>query len=270
MEGIDCIAGMRLVKDGFPVALPPVITKAQVKDIRALATAKGRREQGLFLVEGDKMAREWLAAAEGDIQYIVGLPPWLQSEATLIGRHKAAQVISVTEEALARISTQQSPNGALIVARIPAVPKQLPTNEWCIVLDAVQDPGNLGTIIRIADWFGVVHVVCSPDCADYYNPKVVAAAMGGHLRVQLHTTVLVPFLKKYEAPVLAATLAGRPMSEISRLKAAALIIGNESKGISAEVKACATQEVSIPRRGGAESLNAAVATGILLAALGPA
>ncbi len=243
-----------------------MITKAQVRDIRALATAKGRAESGRFLVEGDKLAREWLAA-DAKIEYIVGVGGWLADHRQLIGRHSEAVVIEVSEAELARISTQQSPNSTLLVAHIPTTPKYLPADEWCIVLDTVQDPGNLGSIIRIADWFGVGHVVCSPGCADFYNPKVVAAAMGGHLRVQLHVTALPPFLSACSMPVLAATLGGDPMNQIQKPERAALIIGNESKGISAEVLRCATREVTIPKLGGAESLNAAVSAGILLAVL---
>jgi TrmH family RNA methyltransferase len=246
-----------------------VITKAQVKDIRALATSKGRHEQNAFLIEGNKLAKEWLSA-EKPITYIIALDDWLKQNHSLMLRHPEAQVLSVTENELARVSTHQSPNDALVVAPIPASPGQLPFNEWCLVLDTVQDPGNLGTIIRIADWFGIDHVLCSPGCADFYNPKVVAAAMGGHLRVQLHIASLPDFLAQCNMPVLAATLHGRALQEIKPLPRAALIIGNESKGISEEVLRFATQQVTIARRGGAESLNAAVSAGILLSALLPA
>ncbi len=257
------------MKGGIPVALPLVITKAQVKDIRALATAKGRAAQGAFLAEGDKLAREWLASQAG-IRYVIAVPGWTEANHALISRHPEAHTMTVTEDELARISTQQTPNGALVIPAIPSPPASLPGNEWCLVLDSVQDPGNVGAIIRIADWFGVKHVVCSPGCADYYNPKVVAAGMGGHLRVALHTSMLAPYLESFGMPVLAATLGGASMHSLRRQEAAALVIGNESKGISEEVLRFATQAVTIPKRGGAESLNAAVAAGILLAALGPA
>jgi TrmH family RNA methyltransferase len=254
---------------GIPVALLPVITKAQVKDIRSLATAKGRLEQGAFLVEGDKLAREWLTA-NAKLRHIIGLSDWLDGNQSLLKRHPEAQVLEISETDLARIATQQSPNAALLVAEIPPPPPDLPTAEWCIVLDTIQDPGNLGAIIRIADWFGIKHVVCSPGCADYYNPKVVAAAMGGHLRVHLHTAFLPLFLKACTMHVLAATLNGTPMAEVGKHSRAALVIGNESRGVSEDVLACVSGKVTIPKKGGAESLNAAVATGILVSALGPA
>jgi TrmH family RNA methyltransferase len=245
-----------------------VITKAQVKDIRALATSKGRQEQGAYVAEGDKLAREWLTS-EKKVQYIVGLDSWLNSELSLIDSHPEAKVISVSQEELGKISTQQAPNKVLVVTSIPAAPVKLPDEEWCVVLDSVQDPGNLGSIIRIADWFAIPHIICSPGCADFYNPKVVGAGMGGHLRVQLHSATLSTFLTTYKRPVVAATLGGKSMYNVSRQEVAALIIGNESKGISKEIMGMATMQVAIPRRGGAESLNAAVSAGILLAVLGP-
>jgi TrmH family RNA methyltransferase len=245
-----------------------MITKAQVKEIRALATAKGRTEQNAFMAGGDKLAREWLSA-EGAIRYVVALQGWLDRHHAMIARHPEAEVIAVSDEELGRASSMQSPNGALIVAPIPPPPSRLPHNEWCIVLDTIQDPGNLGAIIRIADWFAIGHVVCSPGCADYYNPKVVGAAMGGHLRVRLHVAALPAFLASCGMPVLAATLRGTPAGALPKTRSAALVIGNESKGISPEVLKHATQEVTIMRRGGAESLNAAVSAGILVASLLP-
>lgn len=242
-----------------------MISKSQVKDIRALASAKGRQEQQRFLVEGDKLAREWLGQGSG-IELIAATPEWLRSNENLLAS-QASRIIEVSAEELARISTQASPNSALLAVRIPPPPSKLPAEEWCIALDTLQDPGNLGTIIRIADWFGIGHVVCSPGCADCYNPKVVASAMGGHLRVRLHQAVLEDFLKQCRMPVFAATLRGRPMQEFAPQKAATLLIGNESKGIHPALLPLATHEVSIPGKGGAESLNAAVSAGILAAAL---
>ena len=142
-------------------------------------------------------------------------------------------------------------------------------NEWCLALDDIQDPGNMGTIIRIADWFGIGHIICSPACVDVYNPKVVQSAMGGHLRVGIYEADIAAFLDATPLPKIAATLNGENVYAMARLKAGVLIIGNESKGVSARVAALATQKVTIPRRGGAESLNAGVSAGILCALLLP-
>jgi TrmH family RNA methyltransferase len=245
-----------------------MITKAQVKEIQSLTRSKGRAEYGAYLAEGDKLAKEWLSS-DHRIRYVVASSVWIDNNETLFARHPEARVLEVSRGDLERVSAQSTPNEALVVAEIPESPKALPHNEWALVLDTIQDPGNLGTIIRIADWFGINHVVCSPGCADFYNPKVVASGMGGHLRVQLHETELVPFLKNCGMPVLAATLAGKPMNSIEKLKAAALLIGNESKGLSEEVLKCATAEVTISKRGGAESLNAAVSAGVLVSHLMP-
>ena len=119
---------------------------------------------GAFAAEGGKLAREWLAA-DGPLRYVAALPAWLDDHKALLARHPEAQVLAVTEEELSRISTLQSPNGALVITHLPEPPKALPQNEWCLVLEQIQVPGNLGTIIRIADWFGVQHIVCSPGCA---------------------------------------------------------------------------------------------------------
>ena len=127
----------------------------------------------------------------------------------------------------------------------------------------------MGSIIRIADWFGIHHIICSPECTDVYNPKVVQSAMGSHLRVDIYESELVPFLGEMSIPKIAATLDGENIYNMKRLAAGILIIGNESKGISDAVIAMATQKVTIPGKGGAESLNAGVSTGILCALLLP-
>jgi TrmH family RNA methyltransferase len=142
-------------------------------------------------------------------------------------------------------------------------------NDWYLALDDIQDPGNMGTIIRIADWFGIHHVVCSPGCVDGYNPKVVQSAMGAHLRVNLYQAPLVPFLSAVQVPKIAAVLKGENIYTVNRMEAGVLIIGNESKGISESVVAMATRQVTIPGKGGAESLNAGVSAGILCALLLP-
>ena len=264
-----CIVVLHAVlKGSIAVDLPRMITKAQVKDIRALATGKGRSEQNAYIIDGDKLCREWLAVP-GRVHTIAALEPWITQNRKLIEQHPEASLVTVSPDDLARISTLQSPNSAVLVAPIPAPPVDLPHNEWCIVLDTLQDPGNMGAIIRIADWFGIKHVVASPGSADYYNPKVVSAAMGGHLRVNLHTASLPLFLSSCGMPVLAAALEGESVYKEVPPPAAALLIGNESKGISDELLQLATKRVTIPRLGGAESLNAAVSAGILVALLLP-
>ena len=137
-----------------------------------------------------------------------------------------------------------------------------------LVLDMIQDPGNLGTIIRNADWFGVENIICSPDCADIYNPKVVQSTMGSLGRVNVLYDDLAEWLQKNNAiKKYAAGMVGRPVDQLKGMKECIIIIGNESKGISDEVMKLADEKITIPRRGEAESLNAAVATGIILSQL---
>lgn len=243
-----------------------MISKAQVKEIRALATSKGRAEQGAFLVEGDKLCREWLASGE-ILKQIVALPEWLEQNQSLLMKHSEMKVMEATQDELQKVATQQHPNAAVLVVTHPKTSLLLPKSEWCLALDRIQDPGNLGTIIRIADWFGIAHVVCSPGCVDVFNPKVLAAAMGGHLRVKIHHSELSLFLENCRIPVFAATLHGKSIKDIETQKEAVLIIGNESQGIKPELLHWVSEQVTIPRRGGAESLNAAVAAGILLSLL---
>lgn len=245
-----------------------MLSKAQVKYIRSLALQKYRKEHKAYIAEGDKLAREWLSSG-ASIQYIVCLQAWAEQNQALIARHPGAELKVVAEKDLEAITGLQTPNQVLLVAALPEAPAALPRSQWSLALDTIQDPGNLGTIIRIADWFGIPHVVCSPDCADPWSPKVVQAAMGGHLRVQLHEAPLLPFVKNAAVPVLAAALEGTNVYQAPQQEAAVLLIGNESRGLHPELLAAATQKVTIPRAGGAESLNAAVSAGILCALLLP-
>jgi len=245
-----------------------MLSKAQSKYIRSLTQQKYRKEHNVFVAEGDKIAREWLAGG-ARIQMIVCTESWAIAHRELVGRHTEAEVCFVTEDGLAAISALQTPNQVLLVVHMPENQPAYKGNEWCLALDEIQDPGNMGTIIRIADWFGIKHIVCSPGCADVYNTKVIQAAMGGHLRVHIHTAPLETLVSEAKIPVLAAVLGGGDVYDMPRMPAGILIIGNESKGIHPALAAKATHKVTIPRRGGAESLNAAVSAGILCALLIP-
>jgi TrmH family RNA methyltransferase len=151
-------------------------------------------------------------------------------------------------------------------------PPKLPPvikNKISIVLDGIQDPGNLGTIIRIADWFGISQIVCSMDTVELYNPKVIQSTMGSFVRVNVWYDQPEDFLKTLNVPVLGALLNGKSIYETEKLKEGVLVIGNESKGIRENVLKWITDPVTIPRIGGAESLNAAVATGIIISHIFP-
>ncbi len=243
-----------------------MLSKTQNKYIRSLSQQKFRKEYNVFIVEGDKMAREWLNSPS-NIQMIVGLEGWLKDNEALLKKHPEAEVCSILPHELEAISSLQTPNQALLAVAMAEESTALPLNEWCIALDNIQDPGNMGTIIRIADWFGVQHIICSDDCVDIYNPKVIQAGMGSHLRVHLHRSGFKDFIAGTKMPVLAAVLGGENVYKFNKINAGVLLIGNESKGISAETVHAATHKITIPRKGGAESLNAAVSTGILCALL---
>ena len=245
-----------------------MLSKAQNKYIRSLSLQKYRKEHNVYIVEGDKIAREWLASDEL-VQMIVAIPEWIEANKKLIHKHANASVHTVTEAELATISQLQTPNRVLlVVGHTPQYP-ELNIKEWCIALNDLQDPGNLGTIIRIADWFGIKHIICSRGCVEAYNPKVIQAAMGGHLRVTVHSADLYDFLKNTDLPILAATLDGENVYSAKKPKAGVLVIGNESRGISEDVLKLATHRITIPKKGGAESLNAGVSAGILCALLLP-
>ncbi len=245
-----------------------MLSKAQNKYIRSLTQQKFRNEYRLFIAEGEKIALEWLMA-KTHVQTIVATEDWVAQHQAAISRHPEAELHIVKAAELAALSSLQAPNQVLLVVPIPAEQAIPQLSEWYLALDDIQDPGNMGTIIRIADWFGIRHIVCSPGCVDVYNPKVVQSAMGGHLRVSIYESDLVPFLSGSNLPKIAATLQGTSVYDMARLDAGVLIIGNESKGVSGSVGALATQAVTIPRRGGAESLNAGVSAGILCALLLP-
>jgi TrmH family RNA methyltransferase len=244
-----------------------MLSKAQSKYIRSLATGKGRAEHQSFIAEGEKLAREWLLSA-APIEAVFATGAWIDVNAELLQRHPEAAIHTMTESELGSVSQLATPSKILLT--VPFLkPEEAPKQAWSIACETLQDPGNLGTIIRIADWFGIGHVVLSQDSADPFAPKVVQSAMGGHLRVHIHRIDLPTFLSTSDAPILAAILGGENVHSIDPLPAATLLIGNESKGLSQSLIDLATHRITIPRKGGAESLNAAVSAGIICSLLVP-
>jgi TrmH family RNA methyltransferase len=205
---------------------------------------------------------ELLHAAPQYIEGIYALKSW-------IGNNKNITVplFEITEVELQRLSSLKTPNEVI------AVVKQFPGTEpvvkdgICIYLDTVQDPGNLGTIIRIADWFGIKQIICSLGCADVYAPKVVQSTMASISRVGVWYDEDEDWLQKQKTNLYAATLNGKPLKQFSPVTKGVLLIGNESKGLREQIIDAATHQITIPRIGAAESLNAAVATGIILSHL---
>ena len=242
-----------------------MLSKSQIKYIQSLHQKKFRTQAGVFIAEGPKIAAEVCAKVPHLVQYIAASPAWITAHADLLAGFPAEKIGEAGPAELERISALVTPNEVVLVVKEEDVhDASLPKDTWCLALDGIQDPGNLGTIIRIADWFGVNYVLCSEACAEWYNPKVVQATMGSFLRVHAVYTDLASWLEKAGRPVYAATLEGDPVTGLTDQPPGVILVGNESRGISPELKALATRKVTIPRIGAAESLNAAVATGILL------
>jgi TrmH family RNA methyltransferase len=240
-----------------------MLSKKEIKDIQSLRYKKQRDEAGLFFAEGPKVVTELAEALPDDTVKIYALAPWAQAHAHL---NLSIEVISPVE--LEKISLLQTPNQVSGVFKIQQnIEPVLPKNDFCLYLDAIQDPGNLGTIIRIADWFGIKNIVYTEGTADVYNPKVIQSSMASIARVNLFMDHQGDWIQKQKGAVYAATLKGKPISSFEKNKGAVLLIGNESKGLNAHLLSLATEEITIPRIGSAESLNAAVATGIILSHL---
>ena len=246
-----------------------MLVKSQVKYIQSLSQKKFRDEEGVFVAEGPKIINELLAGNQLELHSLYATTGWLSANASSLLAFDSSSIHIITDRELERISFLTTPNEVLAIFKKPAFaspPEQV--DSLVLMLDNVQDPGNLGTIIRCADWFGLNQIICSPGSADHFNPKVVQSTMASIARVSVHHTDLAGYLSaRVGVPVYAAALDGRPLSQYKGVSKGILVIGNESKGISAEVMAFATDRVTIPRRGQAESLNASVATGIILSHL---
>ena len=242
-----------------------MISNNEVKYIQSFAHKKHWTEESVFIVEGPKMMKE-LLASDWVVRKIIALPEWIEAQSFL-----PSVVEEVDEIMLGRLSLLQQPNKvmALVEKKKNSQPLAI-ENTSTLLLDGIQDPGNLGTIIRTADWFGVTQIVLSEDTASWYNPKVIQSTMGSCFRVNMYTMSLVALLQKNanaknKLPVYGALLKGKSLQSVQWEPSHFIIIGNESKGIRENLIPYITQPITISKGGNAESLNAAVATGIILA-----
>ena len=239
-----------------------MLSKKEIKYIQSSGHKKTRDEEGIFIAEGTKIIQEILTEYPQQLIKLYAVASFYDAAGL---QPDGEQFIEVSETELERISQLQTPQQAVALMRKPQPASVTETgSEWVIALDAIRDPGNMGTIIRLADWFGITHVICSDDCVDIYNPKVVQASMGSVLHIKVIEGKLEQLLPQCPQPVYAATLQGSRISGISWGTQGTLLIGNESKGVAKELLPLTSQQISIPSFGAAESLNAAVATGILL------
>lgn len=239
-----------------------MLSKNEIKYIQSSGYKKTRDEDGVFIAEGSKIVNEVLTECPQQLIKVYALASFFK-ENTLTP--DGEQLIEITEAEMERISQLQTPQQALaLLSQFKPVTIKEINEDWVIALDTIRDPGNMGTIIRIADWFGIKHIVCSADCVEVYNPKVVQASMGSVLRVRIIEGDLHQLLPQCPAPVIAATLHGTPAQQYSVPTKGTLLIGNEARGVAEDLLKLVDAQVSIPSFGAAESLNAAVATGILL------
>jgi TrmH family RNA methyltransferase len=240
-----------------------LISKSDVKYIQSLAHKKFREEEGVFVIEGVKMVGELIAEFPEKIVQLYATQQW--SDENKQGMSQGIPVTIVDEKELLRISQLNTPNQVVATVKIPLQKMDLALTGLTLVLDQIQDPGNLGTIIRTCDWFGVQNIICSLDTVDAYNPKTVQSAKGSLLRINIQYLDLCSYLiSKKGTPVYAAVLEGKSIHDVHLKESAILVIGNEAKGISKEVMSLTSHAITIPSRGKAESLNAAIATAIIL------
>jgi TrmH family RNA methyltransferase len=243
-----------------------MISKNQIKHIQSLHSKKNREAEALFIIEGIKLVTEFIHSQKFTVQQVFATGDYIGNNKTVIEKH-GINYTEITEEELKKISLQTSPNKVLAIVKESkeVLKAELLSTSTTLFLDDIRDPGNLGTIIRIADWFGISQIICSPNCTELYNPKTLQASMGAVLRV---TTVYHSFEEILPElagiPVYGAVLEGKNIYT-SQLKHGLIIIGNEANGISSDVLKHISDPITIPAatENGSESLNAANACAII-------
>ncbi|MCH7409421.1 RNA methyltransferase [Belliella sp. DSM 111904] len=239
-----------------------MLSKNTLKFIKSLQQKKFRKQENAFFVEGTKNVVE-LLHADYKVTHVLYTEKFAQEYSKELERFEGNKYL-VTSKALESAGTFQSNDGALAVAEIkPNSAPDLKKNKLILALDDVRDPGNMGTIIRIADWYGISEIVCSLESADCFNPKVINASMGSFTRVNIFYTDLPSYLQTVTSPIYGAFLGGDNIHNRKLVAEGVILMGNESNGISAEVGSFVTDRLTIPRFGNAESLNVAIATAII-------
>lgn len=245
-----------------------MVTKNDIKLVRSLQRKKVRDAQGLFIVEGEKPVMEALDAG-AEVEALFWRSDCDHTKRFLSGPWRGGEVSAKEMEQMSGLSSS-SPAVAVVKQQSQKLELDHVAQQRVLVLDALRDPGNLGTIIRSADWFGIRTILASKDAVDRYNPKVVQATMGSLFRVAVHYVSLTEVLRdlkkeKSDFEIIGAVLDGLSSRTLSSFEGSgALVIGNESNGVSPEVQALFSARMTIPRIGGAESLNAAVSASVLL------
>ncbi len=244
-----------------------MISKARIKLIHALEMRKHRLREGLFVAEGPRLVNEMLRSVRPD--WLAATADWLAENGPLVPQ--GCPTDEVSEEELRQASLLRTPQQVLALFPLPRYPLDvsLPQESLCLALDGVQDPGNMGTIVRIADWFGITDIICSRETVDAYNPKAVQATMGALSRVRVHYTDLPEYIRQSGAPTWGTLLDGEDIYSQPLGSHGLIIMGNEGNGISAEVRPLVTHRLLIPSwppdRPTTDSLNVAIATSIVCA-----
>lgn len=238
-----------------------MISKGQQKLIHSLKLKKNRNKTSLFVAEGEKVVSELLSSS-------IKLHS-LYCTASFMDKIDVenSKITEINEKELTKISNLKSANQVVALFEIPKFDRNLNFDNLVLALDDIRDPGNLGTIIRLADWFGITTILCSHNTVDAFNSKVIMATMGSISRVELIYCNLEEELKNYDKPIYGAFLDGENIYSTNKIDDSILVIGNESNGISSEIEKLISNKITIPQFGiskETESLNAAVATGILL------
>ena len=240
------------------------LSKSKIKYIHSLALKKIRKEEQVFLAEIPKVVEE--LAAYFPCRFLAATSSWLKANPTI----SANEIAEVTQDELSRASLLKTPQQVLAIFEQPqyTLDSQVVRHSLCLALDDVQDPGNLGTIIRLADWFGIKDIICSPNTVDVYNPKVIQATMGAIARVKIHYTPLTDFIRSVgNIPVYGTFLNGENIYGQELANNGLIVMGNEGNGISPEIETLVSHRLYIPNypqgQKTSESLNVAIATAIV-------
>ena len=242
-----------------------MLSRNEIKYLSSLQQIKHRRLNNSFLVEGTKIVEELCREKTKGVKNIYALSGWIENKKNI-----PFPYTQISAKELDRISSFSSPNQVVAEMEIPMqkLDSNIFDNQLCLMLDNISDPGNLGTIIRTADWFGIHHIICSKNSVDLYNPKTIQSTMGSFLRTNVYYEDLVPLLSNCNAPIFGTLLNGENLYSIEKKENGIIIIGNESKGISEEVEKHVSHRVTIPHfdnNSHVESLNASVAAAIVMA-----
>lgn len=243
-----------------------MLSKNRIKYIHSLDQKKVRKEEQVFLAEGPKLVGDLLG--HFPCHFLAATSSWISDHPNII----ANELVEVSQEDISRASLLKTPQQVLAIFGQPKydLKPEIVSTSLCLALDDIQDPGNLGTIVRLADWFGIEHIICSQNTVDVYNPKTIQATMGGIARVKVHYTSLPDFIRSLkDAPVFGTFLDGKNMYDQPLSTNGLIVMGNEGNGIGKEVEALINRKLYIPNypqgQETSESLNVAIATAVICA-----